>query len=197
MPSRSSRWPAAADRIPPRTNQNRGNTRNPATGILANNFNPIIADGSFTYTFENGIPSVYAAPFPIKVAGEYVNNVAISDRNQAYQLGVTFGKAGKKGLWEASYRYKLVESDVWYEEFGESDFGAYYQAQMPNAGFTGAGAGYGAGTNLRGHVARISYSPFNALTLSATYYRADVISEVPAGSNSDMTRVIVDAMWKF
>lgn len=178
-------------------NQNRGNTRNPGTGILANNFNPVIADASFTYTFENGIPSVYAAPFPIKVAGEYVNNVAISDRNEAYQLGVTFGKAGKKGLWEASYRYKVVEGDVWYEELGDSDYGAYYQAQMPNAGFTGAGAGYGAGTNLRGHIAKVSYSPFNSLTLSASYYRAHLIDEVPAGSNSEMTRMILDAMWKF
>jgi hypothetical protein len=178
-------------------NQNRGNTRVGGTGVLANNFNPIVADASFTYTFENGIPVVYTAPFPIKLAGEYVNNVAISDRNAAYQLGVTFGKAGKKGLWEVSYRYKVVESDAWYEEFGESDYGAFYQAQMPNAGFTGAGAGYGAGTNLRGHIARISYSPFSSFSITATYYRADVISEVPVGSNSDMTRVIVDAMWKF
>jgi Putative porin len=178
-------------------NQNRGNTRVGGTGVLANNFNPIVADASFTYTFENGIAAVYSAPFPIKLAGEYVNNVAISDRNEAYQLGVTFGKAGKKGLWEVSYRYKVVESDAWYEEFGESDLGAFYQTQMPNAGFTGTGAGYGAGTNLRGHAAKISYSPFNALTLSVAYYRADVISEVPAGSNSDMSRVIVDAMWKF
>lgn len=178
-------------------NQNRGNTRVGGTGVLANNFNPIVADASFTYTFENGIPVAYAAPFPIKLAGEYLNNVAISDRNQAYQMVVSFGKAAKKGLWEVSYRYKVVESDAWYEELIESDYGVFYQAQMPNAGFTGTGAGIGAGTNLRGHAAKISYSPFDALTLTASYYRANAISEVPVGSNSEMTRVIVDAMWKF
>jgi hypothetical protein len=175
-------------------NQNRGNTRLAGTGILANNFNPIIGDASFTYTFEDGIPAVYKTPFPIKVGGEYFNNVAISSRNEAWQAGVVFGKAGKKGLWELSYKYKEVEGDAWYEEFGDSDFGAYYAGTFPNSG---VGAGYGAGTNLRGHVARFSYSPFDSLTLTATYYRANLINEFPVGSNSDMSRLVVDAMWRF
>ena len=175
-------------------NQNRGNTRNAGTGVLANNFNPIIADASLTYTFQDGLPVVYTAPFPIKVAGEYMNNLAASDRQQAASIGVTFGKAGKKGLWEVSYRYKYVGGDAWYEEFGDSDYGAFYAGTFPNSG---SGAGYGAGVNLRGHVSRISYSPFDSLTLTATYYRAGLINEFPAGSNSDMSRLIVDAMWKF
>jgi hypothetical protein len=179
-------------------NQNRGNTRNAGTGVLANNFNPVIADGSFTYTFEDGLPAVYTAPFPVKLFGEYVNNVAISDHEQAVQAGIVFGKAGKKGLWEVAYKYKYVGAEVWYEEFGDSDFGAYYAGTLANSGF---GAGYGAGTNLRGHVAKLSYSPFDSLTLSATYYRARCINGVavapPLSSNSDMTRLIVDAMWKF
>ncbi len=177
-------------------NVNRGNTRVGGTGILANNFNPVVADASVTYTLENGIPT-YKAAFPIKLGGEYMNNLATRDREQAAQAGVTFGKAGKKGLWEVAYRYKYVGGDSWYEEFGDSDYGAFYEAQMPNAGFAGGGGGYGAGTNLRGHITKISYSPFDALTLSVAYYRASLIDEVPAGSNSDMHRVIVDAMWKF
>lgn len=177
-------------------NGNRGNTRVGGAGILANNFNPVVADASVTYTFEDGIPA-YKAAFPIKIGGEYMNNLAASDREQAVSAGITFGKAGKKGLWEVAYRFKYVGGDAWYEEFGDSDFGAFYQAQMPNAGFTGAGGGYGAGTNLRGHVTKISYSPFDALTLSAAYYRASLINEIPGGSNSDMHRVIIDAMLKF
>jgi len=177
---------------------NRGNTRDgnavPAASAPAFHFNPVIADASLTYTFVDGLPVVYAAPFPIKVAAEYMNNLAVSDRNQAFQMGVTFGKAGKKGLWEVSYRYKYVGGDAWYEEFGDSDYGAFYAGTFPNSG---SGAGYGAGTNLRGHVSRISYSPFDALTLTASYYRACLINEFPAGSNSDMSRLIVDAVWKF
>jgi hypothetical protein len=177
---------------------NRGNTRNAPTGVLANNFNPLIADASLTYTFVDGLPVLYAAPFPIKIAGEYLNNVAVRDREQAAQVGVTFGKAGKKGLWEVSYRFKYVGGDAWYEELSDSDFGAYYAGTFPNSG---SGAGYGAGTNLRGHIAKLSYSPFDALTLSATYFRASLIDEVavaaPLSQNSDMHRLIVDAMWKF
>lgn len=175
---------------------NRGNTRNPGTGVLANNFNPIVVDAAVTYTFEEA--PLYNGAFPIKFAGEYMNNVAISDRNQGWQAGVTLGKAGKKGLWELAYRYKYSEADVWFEEFADSDFGAYYAGTLPNSG---SGAGYGAGTNLRGHVAKLSYSPFDALTLSAAYYRANVLHQAPTAGgvdrNSDTGRLIVDAVWKF
>lgn len=178
-------------------NINRGNTRDAGTGGLANNYNPIIADAALTYTFEDGIPLVYAAPFPIKFGGEYMNNLAASDRETAWSLGILFGKSGKKGLWEVGYRYKDLGGDAWYEEFTDSDFGAYYQAQAPNAGFTGSGAGYGAGTNIRGHVVKASYSPFNALTLGIAYFRAQLIDEAPVNSNSQMTRLQVDATLKF
>jgi len=177
-------------------NVQRGNTRN-AAGAPATHFNPIIGDASVTYTFVDGIP-FYQAAFPIKLAGEYMNNPAADEREQAWQGGVTFGKAGKKGLWEISYRYKYLGGDAWYEEFVDSDFGAYYQDEWPNSGqTTAAAARYGAGTNARGHVAKINYSLFDALTLGVTYFRTELIDESPAGSNSDMTRLQVDAVWKF
>lgn len=173
---------------------NRGNSRNAGSGVLANNYNPIIADAALTYTFTDGIPRIYAAPFPIKLAGEYMDNLAASSRETAWALGVTFGKSGKKGLWELSYRYKDLGGDAWYEEFTDSDFGAYYAGTFPNSG---SGAGYGSGTNVRGHVVKASYSPFDAMTLGITYFRTHLIDEVPAGAKSDMTRLQVDAMWKF
>ena len=173
---------------------NRGNTRNAGTGVLANNYNPFIGDAAVTYTFEDGIPVVYAAPFPIKLAGEYMDNLAASSRETGWSLGVTFGKSGKKGLWEVSYRYKDLEGDAWYEEFTDSDYGAFYQGTLPNSG---SGAGYGAGTNIRGHIVKASYSPFDSLTLGITYFRTKLINEIPVGSESDMTRLIADAIWKF
>ena len=173
---------------------NRGNSRNAGTGTLANNYNPFVADAALTYTFEDGIPMVYAAPFPIKLAGEYMNNLAASDRETAWSLGVTFGKSGKKGLWEIGYRYKDLGGDAWYEEFTDSDFGAFYQGTFANSG---SGAGYGSGTNVRGHVVKASYTPFDALTLGIAYIRTHLIDETPAGSKSDMTRLQADAVWKF
>ena len=173
---------------------NRGNTRDGVAGAPPSvHFNPVIVDAAFTFTLEEG-PFLYSSPFPIRLAGEYMNNIAADDRETGWQAGITFGKAGKKGLWEVSYRYKHLEGDSWFEEFVDSDFGAYYGGTWPNSG---AGAGYGAGTNVRGHIGKFSYSPFDALTLSATYFRTWLIDEFPAGENTSMHRLQVDALLKF
>jgi hypothetical protein len=97
-------------------------------------------------------------------------------------------------LWEVTYRYKYLGGDSWYEELTDSDFGAFYAGTFPQSG---SGAGYGAGTNVRGHIAKISYSPFDALQLNITYFKTILINEIPASSNSDMGRLQVDAAWKF
>jgi Putative porin len=173
---------------------NRGNTRAGGTGPLAFHMNPIVADASVTYTLVDGIPVVYQAPFPIKLAGDYINNPAADSREQGVSGGITFGKAGKKGLWEVSYRYKYLGGDAWYEELVDSDFGAFYQGTLPNSG---SGAGYGAGTNVRGHVVKASYSLFDALQLNVTYFGTMLINEIPASSVSNMRRLQVDAVWKF
>jgi len=173
-------------------NGQRGNTRDPGTGVLSHHFNPIVVDAAATYSF--GEIPIYKGPFPVKVAGEYVNNLAADNRAQAWQAGVTFGKAGKKGQWELSYRYKYLGGDSWYEEFTDSDFGAFYQGTFPNSGL---GAGYGAGTNVRGHHCRAIYSFYDSFSLSVAYGRTILINEFPAGSDSGMTRLTVDAMWRF
>lgn len=164
---------------------NRGNTRD-ATTAPAYNFNPIVADGSFTYTLEK-FP-FYAGNFPMSIAGEYVYNPGAPTRNQAFAAGVTVGKTGKKGSWQMSYRYRFQESDSWFEEFVESDFGAFY----------GVGpAGYFAGTNTKGHVFRIGYSPYDSITLNASYFLAEVIDNPSPGTESELGRLQVDAVWKF
>jgi hypothetical protein len=177
---------------------NRGNTRDanavPAASAPATHFNPLVVDASVTYTFVDGIPGAYSAPFPIRLAADYINNPAADTREEGWSAGITFGKAGKKGLWELSYRYKYIGGDTWYEELPDSDFGALYAGTFPNSG---SGAGYGAGTNVRGHIVKAGYSPFDALQLNITYFRTTLINEFPASSNSDMTRLQVDAIWKF
>jgi hypothetical protein len=169
-----------------------GNTRDPVTTEPTANFNPIVVDAALTYAFDK-FP-FYSGAFPIKLFGEYINNVAVDERNEGFQGGITFGKSGKRNTWEVTYRYKYMGGDMWYEEMVDSDWGAFYQAPFPNSGLP---AGYVAGTNLRGHVARIGYSPTDALTLTLSYYRARNINESPAGSNSDMTRIQMDATLKF
>jgi hypothetical protein len=175
-------------------NINRGNTRVGPTGELAYHFNPVIAEASLTYSLPE-FP-LYKGAFPIRLFGDYINNPAApsSAGNQAWEAGIGFGKAGKKGLWELSYRYKYLGANAWYEEMTDSDFGAFYQAGLANSGF---GTGYGAGTNTRGHVAKASWSPYDGFALTATYFLTELIREQPPGSNSGIGRLQVDAMWKF
>lgn len=175
-------------------NVGRGNTRN-ASGAPAYNFNPVYVDGGVTWTLDS-FPR-YPGAFPINLSGDYVHNPAASAANAGYSAGITFGRAGKKGTWELAYRYEHLEADAWFEEFPESDFGAFYQTQQPNAGFTAPGAGYGSGTNVRGHWVKLSYSPYDSLTLSAACFFTDLISPSPGGSPSGMTRLQMDGVWKF
>lgn len=173
-------------------NINRGNTRLAPTGVLAYNYNPIVADASLTYTFEKA--PLYNGSFPVRLAGDFIYNPATSDRNRGYSLGVTFGKSGKRGTWDVGYRWKYLEGDAWFEEVVDSDFGAYYGVTQPNSG---GGTGYFAGTNIKGHVVKVSYSPYNALTLSATWFKTKLVDEPSGGEDSDMNRVQVDALIKF
>lgn len=176
----------ASDMVP---DQNRGNTRT-AAGELVSHFNPVYFDASVTYELDS-FP-LYPAPFPIRVSGDYLHNPAASRANEGYSLGVKFGKSGKKGLWEVSYRWTELQADAWYEEFTESDFGAFYQAAP-----IGGTAGYGSGTNVRGHEVQGTYSPYDSLDLSVTCFLTELIDQSPAGSDSDMVRLQVDGSWKF
>jgi hypothetical protein len=180
-------------------NQNGGNTRVTAPDAppgrinqLAYNMNPIIADVAITYNLEKFFH--YNALFPITFAGDVMYNPAAPDEagNKAFSVGVTFGKAGKKGLWEVGYRYKYLGANSWWEEVVDSDFGALYQTALP-----GGGSGYVAGTNVRGHIVSAGYSPADAFTFNVKYFATQLIRENPPGSSSDMGRLQVDANWKF
>lgn len=177
-------------------NQNAGNTYMvlPGNAVgLAYRYNPFVVDGAVTFTLAK-MPG-YGAAFPIRVAGEYMQNPAAPSDNEAYSVGVTFGKAGKKHLWEVGYRYKELQADAWYEELVDSDFGAYYtgnSAQSP-----GGGADYKAGTNIRGHIIKAGYSPFDSVTFNVTYFLAETIRGVAPGGDGMTGRLQVDANWKF
>jgi hypothetical protein len=171
-------------------NVNTGNTR--VNGVLANNFNPLIADVALTYTLDS-FP-LYNAAFPIRVGGEYANNPAGGDKNEAYSFGVTLGKSGKKGLWDLAYKWKHMERDFWYEEVVDSDFGGFY----PPTPTTAVGRPtYGPGTNLEGHVIRANYSFYDSLTFGVTYYLAHILDGDPPGFDKNVNRIQVDAIWKF
>src|SRR5262249_4472442 len=84
------------------------------------------------------------------------------------------------------------EGYAWWEELVDDDFGAFYGElnSAPNSGF---GPGYGAGTNVKGHIVRVAYSPTDALTLNVKWYLTELINTFPAkgnqiGSDSQVSR---------
>lgn len=172
-------------------NQNSGNTR--VGTQLVNDYTPVQADVSLTYTMDS-FP-MYPAAFPITAFGEYIKNTAVSDQDQGYAAGVMFGKSGKKGAWDLSYQYRRFEGDASYEEFAESDFGAnYINASSP---LSGGGTGYRAGTNVKGHILRAQYSPYDSFTFGISYWLTELIVPSPSGSESGTGRLQVDAVLKF
>jgi hypothetical protein len=86
---------------------------------FANHFNPIVAGGSVTYTFDR-FP-LYRGALPVKFAGEYMNNPAAARNNEGWWAGVTLGKSGKKGLWDISYRYQRLEANAWWDQIVDDD----------------------------------------------------------------------------
>jgi len=172
--------------------QNNGNWRSPA-GAISYAFNPWVVDASVTYLLDS-VP-LYKGAFPIKIAGDYIDNPSANGHeNYGYSAGVTFGKAGKKGLWEVSYRYKYLGANAWFEELVDSDTGAYYSATYHNGA---AGAGYSAGTNIKGHVFKAAYNFTDSLSLGATYFLTELIDQTGQTAKSDTGRLQVDASLKF
>lgn len=175
------------------TENNQGNTRN-GSGVLVNNYNPIIADASVTYTLDS-FP-FYPGAFPIKFAGEYMNNPGASRNDTGYWVGVTFGKSGTRRTWDLSYRYEYLEADAWYDQLVDDDNGAFYQ----NAP-TGGAAGYFGGTNVKGHLVKLNYSFTDSFSFACSFFMNDLINQTVYSNvtepNSPTLRVMADLMWKF
>ena len=179
---------------------NQGNSRT-TTGVLLNNYSPIIGDASATYKLDS-FP-LYPGAFPIKVAGEYINNVAAipesklqGDNNQGYWIGVTFGKSGTKRTWDISYRYEYLEANAAYDQLVDDDNGAYYQ-HAPNGG----AVGYYGGTNVKGHLIKANYSITDSLTFTFSCFLNELINpnlNALAGEpKNSAIHAMADLTWKF
>jgi hypothetical protein len=165
---------------------NRGNTRFPGDGAPTASFTPIVGDGWLTYTVDS-FP-LYNGHFPIKIGGEYIYNPREDHDKAAFMAGLTLGKTGKKGLWELTYQYRYIEANSWFEELPDDDFNGFYVA----------GSVYRGGTNVRGHVMKLSYSLFDSLTVNALYYLGELIDNPnPGDSSSEASHMLVDFIWKF
>jgi hypothetical protein len=179
---------------------NHGNTRT-AAGVLVNDYQLGIADGSITYNLDS-FP-LYKGPFPIKLYGEYIHNFGASDNNIAYSFGPSFGRVtqtGKvqKGNWEISYRYQELQGDANYEELTASDNGAFYRTRP--VGEPGSGSfrpTFFNGLNLRGHAFRVAYAPFDSLVIDGRVWLNETIRVASPVDKAQGVRLLVDLVWKF
>jgi Putative porin len=171
---------------------------------LKNQYNPIIANASVTYTADT-FP-YYAGAFPIKVAGEFINNPGANQNNNGYWLGVTFGKSGAKKTWDLTYRYEYLEGDAWYDQMVDDDNGAYFPGDVAALQNSGLGtAGYYGGTNVKGHMVKLNYSLTDSLTFTVTCFVNNLISLDGLSPNvavadrkmSSAIHFMADMMWKF
>jgi hypothetical protein len=173
---------------------NSGTTRDPATGAIVHDMNPVIGTASVTYWLDS-FP-LYPDKFPIKVAGEYMYNGGAPSMNTGYRAGLTLGKAGKKKSWEVAYRYQRLEGDAWFDALVDDDNGAFYVTGNPQLTGTGKANGWFGGTNVKGHLVQATYSFTDFLNFTFTYYMNDLIVNVP-GKKSDAGHFMTDIMWKF
>ena len=148
------------------------NGGNSATG----QYNPIIIDGALTYK---------GSLVPIKLGASYITNPAVDQDDSGYLLGLTFNKAEKSGSWELGYQYRRLEADSLWDNWTESDFGAY--------GVGGTASSYKAGTDIKGHVIRGKYQINSAMQAVATAFLAESMNN----KSDDATRIIVDVIFKF
>jgi len=172
---------------------NGGNSRVPG-GFLKYDFNPIIGTASATYKLDS-FP-MYVGKFPIKLSGEYMNNPGAAANNEGYRLGLSLGKAGKKGQWELNYRYQRLEADAWFDALVDDDNGAFYAAGNPQLANTGSGPAWIGGTNVKGHQIIATYSITDSLNFTFIYYLNDLIINSP-GQKSDAGHLMADLNWKF
>ena len=171
---------------------NQGNTLK-AGGLLVDNFNPVIGDASVTYTLDT-FP-LYNGAFPIKLAGEFMNNPGAGSQSSGYWGGITFGKSGKKGLWDLSYRYEYLEANAWFDQLVDDDNVGLYAASPTGA--PAGSTGFFGGTGVKGSLIKANYSITDGLTFTFTCYLNDLIDPVPSGSKTDAMHVMADLMWKF
>lgn len=125
--------------------------------------------------------STQVGSLPLVVQGDYVKNLAdtTTDKDTGYQVGLRIGRASDPQTWEVVYFYKLLETDATVADITDSDFG-------PNGG-----------TNRKGHVAWIAYSPTKALQLRTKYSVTQVEDETLPPGVDDAKRFQIDLLAKF
>lgn len=152
---------------------------NTALSSAVPNITPLVVRGEFTYTLES-FP-FFPGAFPITPMAEYANNVTHDGGgDDAFNVGVAFGSSKVKKGWQVSYNYKDIGAYAVWAGLNDSDFGV-------------RGSG---GTDVRGHVIKASYKPYEPIVVNVTYIITEKATlAAPAKEGQD--RLQFDLVWAF
>ncbi len=133
-------------------------------------------------------------PLPFSVQADYVNNIADNSvnptkasaattlpaqvENVGYQVGMILNKAAKPMSWEAAYFFKWLETNASLADMVDADFGD-------------------GGTNRRGHIMWLAFSPREYVQLKAKLFVTEVIRPGLAPGADNINRMQLDMSVKF
>ena len=129
----------------------------------------------------------HAGSVPLSLQGEFVTNTQeqLGHGRNGYQTGVIAGKAASAGTWEGAYFFKYLQQNATVASLADDDFG-------------------NGGTNRKGHIFWIAYSPRDYLQLKLKYYVTQVLDKTQrsggaafTGFNGDANRLFLDVLFKF
>ena len=110
---------------------------------------------------------------PLTLFGNYIENTAAAQNNNAYALGFVLNKAKKAKTWQFGYYYRDVEPDAVVGGLNDSDF-------------------IDGGTDGKGHVFGYKYQWTDNIQTAITYFDND-----KGTRNDDFRRLQLDLIFKF
>ncbi len=148
---------------------NRGYT-NTANSTLATSFNVLSPTLKLTFANFFGTDAYWG------IIGEYANNLATTDIDEAWRAGLWVGdkKVKKENQWKLLGQYSEVEADSFFDAFPDGDFN-------------------GAGTNAKGWELIFNYALADNVILGLDYYKTEEIT----GADSDQQIIQTDLIFKF
>jgi hypothetical protein len=118
------------------------------------------------FTVNNELKIGVLPKLPITLQGEYVNNLATHEFNEAYKVGLKLWDAKSKGQYEIGYWYEYLEADATLSLFPDSEFG-------------------GRGTNAKGHIFKVRYNLTDYIYLSLGYWYVENINDFVRSGTGD------------
>ncbi len=120
--------------------------------------------------------SFKALNLPMSVYVDYAHNCGnnLAGESDALGVGYKIGKNKTKGDWSASYQYKYIEANATPGGFNDGSFG---------------------GSNRKGHVFGAKYNITDYLTVGASVYYTQPVSDDNTGDTT--TTAIGDLVWNF